>query len=80
MRYIKQYAAFLLTVSMVFRALPAAAGAGPTFADVPTTHWAYTSIEQAAADGIVEGIGNIMEPMCNIPSQSLPFQRIAFPC
>ena len=58
MRYMKRCAAILLTVSMIFGALPAAAGAAPTFTDVPTTHWAFASIEQAAADGIVEGIGN----------------------
>lgn len=58
MSHIKRCAAILLTVSILFGALPAAAGAGPTFTDVPTTHWAFSSIEQAATDGIVEGVGN----------------------
>lgn len=58
MRHIKRCAAILLTVSMLLGALPTAAGAEPTFTDVPTTHWAFASIEQAAADGIVEGVGN----------------------
>lgn len=35
-----------------------ALAAGPTFSDVPETHWAYPYIEQAAADGIVSGVGN----------------------
>ena len=29
-----------------------------TFTDVPTTFWAYDYIERAAADGVVNGIGN----------------------
>ena len=30
----------------------------PTFSDVPTTHWAYTAIEEMADRGVVSGIGN----------------------
>lgn len=37
-------------------ALPvAAAGSSPHFVDVPTSHWAYNSVEQAYADGVVTG-------------------------
>jgi len=31
---------------------------GPTFTDVPPTHWAYRHIEYAAANGIVQGYAN----------------------
>lgn len=34
-----------------------ASAVGPTFTDVPETSWAYPYIEQAAADGIVSGVG-----------------------
>lgn len=35
-----------------------ATAAGPTFSDVPTTHWAYSYVERAADNGWVAGIGN----------------------
>ena len=40
--------------------LPAGAvsNGSPTFSDVPTTHWAYTAIEEMADRGVVSGIGN----------------------
>ena len=34
-----------------------ASAVGPTFTDVPEASWAYPYIEQAAADGIVSGVG-----------------------
>lgn len=38
-------------------AVPAWA-AGPTFTDVPTTHWAYDFVEEAVENGWVAGIGD----------------------
>ena len=35
-----------------------ATAAGPTFSDVPTTHWAYSYMERAADNGWVNGVGN----------------------
>lgn len=35
-----------------------ATAAGPTFSDVPTTHWAYSYVERAADNGWVNGVGN----------------------
>lgn len=42
--------------------LPAEPGEAPaepkqTFSDVPPTHWAYVSVEKAAAQGLVTGVG-----------------------
>lgn len=31
--------------------------AGPTFTDVPETHWAYADVETAAAEGLMKGTG-----------------------
>lgn len=33
-----------------------ALAASPTFKDVPETHWAYSYVEQAASDGIINGM------------------------
>lgn len=38
-------------------AVPAWA-AGPTFTDVPTSHWAYSFVERAAENGWVTGVGD----------------------
>ena len=38
-------------------AVPAWA-AGPTFTDVPASHWAYDSIEDMSSRGVVAGFGN----------------------
>lgn len=38
-------------------AVPALA-AGPTFTDVPTSHWAYSFVERAAENGWVTGVGD----------------------
>ena len=35
-----------------------ARAAGPTFSDVPASHWAYSHVERAAENGWVNGIGN----------------------
>lgn len=35
-----------------------AMAAGPTFSDVPASHWAYSYVEKAADNGWVTGIGN----------------------
>ena len=53
-RLITAMAAAVLTVTL---AVPAFA-AGPTFRDVPASHWAYTAIEKAAGNGMVAGVGD----------------------
>ena len=53
-RLITAMAAAVLTVTL---AVPAFA-AGPTFRDVPASHWAYTAIEKAAGRGMVAGVGD----------------------
>ena len=53
-RLITAMAAAVLTVTL---AVPAFA-AGPTFRDVPASHWAYTAIEKAAGSGMVAGVGD----------------------
>lgn len=54
----KKCMSLLLTVALCLGlAIPAAAD-GPTFTDVPATHWAYASIERAASEKWVYGVGN----------------------
>ena len=53
-RLITAMAAAVLTAAL---AVPAFA-AGPTFRDVPASHWAYTAIEKAAGSGMVAGVGD----------------------
>lgn len=53
-RLITAMAAAVLTVTL---AVPAFA-AGPTFSDVPASHWAYAAIEKAAGRGMVAGVGD----------------------
>ena len=53
-RLITAMAAAVLTAAL---AVPAFA-AGPTFRDVPASHWAYTAIEKAAGRGMVAGVGD----------------------
>ena len=53
-RLITAMAAAVLTATL---AIPAFA-AGPTFRDVPASHWAYTAIEKAAGRGMVAGVGD----------------------
>ena len=38
--------------------VPAYAASAQTFTDVPPNHWAYSYIQEAAADGAVNGVGN----------------------
>lgn len=44
-----------LTLALSLAVPTLAAGATPTFSDVPETFWAYSQIEQAYADGVVTG-------------------------
>ena len=53
-RLITAMAAAVLTATL---AVPVFA-AGPTFRDVPASHWAYTAIEKAAGSGMVAGVGD----------------------
>ena len=49
--------AVALVLALAMGIAPAYAAA-PTFSDVPSSHWAYSYIEEAAADGAVNGVGN----------------------
>lgn len=54
----KRFLSSLLVLSLwIALAIPALAAA-PTFTDVPTTHWAYSYIEEMAEKGIMDGVGN----------------------
>ena len=54
----KKIVSLTLAATMALGMVVSAHAASPTFTDVPASHWAYSFIEQAAADGIVAGIGN----------------------
>lgn len=47
-----------LAAILVLSLVPSALADGNTFSDVAPTHWAYNYIEQAAAAGAVNGVGN----------------------
>lgn len=47
----------LLSVALCAAMCVPALAAGPTFSDVPASHWAYTAIEKAAGNGMVAGVG-----------------------
>ena len=49
--------AFVLVLALVAGIAPAHA-AGGTFSDVPPSHWAYDDVQTAAADGVINGVGN----------------------
>ena len=56
---LKRYLSVFVSVVMIMSTIVTAnAATSQTFTDVPATHWAYSFIEQAAADGIVAGVGN----------------------
>lgn len=47
-----------LALAMLSGLCVSAFSAEPTFSDVPAAHWAYDSVERAALDGVVNGVGN----------------------
>ncbi len=49
--------AVALALALAMGIAPAYAAA-PTFSDVPSSHWAYSYIQEAAANGAVNGVGN----------------------
>ena len=55
----KKLTAMFLAVVMVLSttAIPASA-TSQRFTDVPSSHWAYTYIQSAAADGVMNGTGD----------------------
>lgn len=50
--------AFVLALALIAGIIPAYAANAQTFTDVPPEHWAYSYIQEAAADGAVNGVGN----------------------
>ena len=49
-----------LAMIMALGIVTPAVAAGPTFSDVPESHWAYADVEAAAAQGLMNGTGNGM--------------------
>lgn len=54
----KRILAFVLALALTIGVVPAYAASAQTFTDVPPSHWAYSYIQEAAADGAVNGVGN----------------------
>lgn len=54
----KRFFTLLLSLAMVFSLAAPVWAAGPSFRDVPDTHWAYAYVERAAQEGWINGIGN----------------------
>lgn len=54
----KKFLALLLTLATAFSLAIPAFAASTDFSDVPTSHWAYSSIKWCADNGIVNGVGN----------------------
>ena len=67
---LKRGAALLLaTATCLTTMVGSALAASPTFKDVPETHWAYTLVERAAADGIVNGVSpGVFSPATQVTS------------
>ena len=55
---VKKVFSLVLALALSLGLCIPATAAGPTFSDVPTTHWAYSYVERAADNGWVAGIGN----------------------
>ena len=59
MRFIKKLSAVTITAIMaLFAVVPVHAAETPVFTDVPETHWAYSFVSTAAANGWVTGYGD----------------------
>lgn len=54
----KRILAFVLALALTIGVVPAYAANAQAFTDVPPSHWAYSYIQEAAADGAVNGVGN----------------------
>ena len=54
----KPLSILLALVLSLHLAVPALAAQAPEFSDVPTGHWAYAYVRQAAQAGAVNGVGN----------------------
>lgn len=50
--------AFVLVLALIIGVIPVYAASAQTFTDVPPSHWAYADIQAAAADGVINGVGN----------------------
>lgn len=50
--------AFALVLALIIGVIPVYAASAQTFTDVPPSHWAYADIQAAAADGVINGVGN----------------------
>lgn len=67
---LKRGAALLLaTATCLTTMVGSALAASPTFKDVPETHWAYSYVEQAVSDGIVNGMSpDVFSPSTQVTS------------
>ena len=59
----------LATVTCLTTMVGSALAASPTFKDVPESHWAYSYVERAATDGIVNGMSpGVFSPTSQVTS------------
>lgn len=62
-------ALLLATATCLTTMVGSALAASPTFKDVPETHWAYSYVERAATDGIVNGVSpSVFSPSTQVTS------------
>ena len=54
----KKILSLFLAAIIILGLAGAASAAGPTYTDVPATHWAYPAIESCSTKGLIQGIGN----------------------
>lgn len=64
----KKRMVFLMAVLMILGlSVPAFAADTTSYTDVPSTHWAYSSIESCASKGLMQGVGdNKFDPESNL--------------
>ena len=53
----KRFFTLLLSLAMVLSLVTPVWAAGPSFSDVPTSHWAYAYVERAVQEGWINGMG-----------------------
>ena len=56
----KKLLSALLSAALCAGMCVTAFAAGPTFTDVPATHWAYTAVEKASEAGLMNGYGGTL--------------------
>lgn len=73
----------LATATCLTTMVGSALAASPTFRDVPESHWAYSYVERAATDGIVNGMSpGVFSPATQVTSAQFfaMVERVCMPC